>query len=160
MGFSNKNYDYKHFNEYDRKCDGYKKDNSCCKPPTNSVNKYKHYADIDGEKHCIANKNYYDNYYTRYNHYYITDYNYVTDHYFDYNIYHYDTKTIYNECQYMGCENIIHHCKNDCCHMDKPHHPHPNYGHDYDNIPPMNKHHDNCHEKCNCERCCKRNLYY
>ncbi|GAA0714073.1 hypothetical protein GCM10008904_29060 [Paraclostridium ghonii] len=78
--------------------------NNCKKPPVSSKNHYKDYKCLPEEKHCIVNENFYDNYYEKCNHYYVTDCNHITDHYHEYNIYHYDTKTTH-EKKYT-CEDI------------------------------------------------------
>lgn len=94
--------------------------NSCKKPPVSSTNHYKNYTCLDGEDYYIVNENFYDNYYKKCNHYYITDCDHITDHYYEYNIYHYDTKSTHDEkyvCKDIDREDPENNCveKNKIC---------------------------------------------
>jgi hypothetical protein len=103
MGYyneSDKKYNYKKHDKYEKcPCDCKKHHDDCCKKIKGEVNHYEDYKYIDGEDYCIENKNYYDNYYKKCNHYYITDYDYITDHYYEYDVYHYDHKKEH-DCKY------------------------------------------------------------
>jgi alpha-galactosidase/6-phospho-beta-glucosidase family protein len=97
-----------------------KKTNKCKKPPVSTTKHHKSCKCLPEEKHCIVNDNFYDNYYEKCNHYYITDCNHITDHYHEYNIYHYDTKTTHEKeytCEDIEKKEPKNHCvekKNDC----------------------------------------------
>lgn len=82
----------------------YSNQNSCNN--NGSAKYYESHGTICGDDHKIKNENYYDNYYTKYNNYYVKDYNYVTDHITEYNVYHYDNETIYNGTINHGTTNI------------------------------------------------------
>lgn len=105
----------------------------CNSSHPNTKGQVKHYensATINGQEYVVENKNYYDNYYTKYNHYYVKDINYVTDHYSDYNVYHYNTETVYNGSVCEGSTDIVENnnsnqcynkgCNCSCCSQKRP----------------------------------------
>ena len=71
------------------------------------VNYYQSNGTVAGQDYTVQNSNYYDNYYTKQNNYYVNDVNYVTDHYQDYNVYHFNTQTVYNGTVYEGATNVV-----------------------------------------------------
>lgn len=71
------------------------------------VKNYEKHDVVAGQAYNIENQNYYDNYHHRYNHYYVTDNNYIQDHYMDYNVYHHDTNTVYNDADYHEAQPIF-----------------------------------------------------
>jgi len=104
-----------------KKCE-FKKTNKCKKPPVSTTKHYKSCTCLPEEKHCIVNKNFYDNHYKKCNHYYITDCNHITDHLHEYNIYHYDTKTTHEEkhtCEDIEAKEQKDHCMEE---MEPEHH--------------------------------------
>ncbi len=82
---------YRPFNDYEKK----------------NIRNQKNYQNIAGESYTISNTNYYDNYYNRYNHYYITDTNYISDHYIDHDIYHYSMTKPNTSNIYQNQDNQI-----------------------------------------------------
>lgn len=100
---------------------------------------------IQGKDYFVVNDIYYDNYYKKYNHYYVTDCNHITDHICEYNVYHYNTKSTYDKkctCKDVNktdnCVNSNNNCNEDnCC----------------DSLSSCNN--DNCcNENCCNENCC------
>lgn len=96
--------------------------NGCGLPevPKGTSQRYESYRDVDGQVAEIRNDNYYDNFYTRYNHYYVKDYNHITDYYRDVNVYHYCEEVVYEGCKYQGYTSKIYngceyHKKDDNC---------------------------------------------
>ncbi|MGL5151340.1 MAG: hypothetical protein ACRC7N_12305 [Clostridium sp.] len=63
---------------------------------------YNNYYKVNGKNANVVTKDYYNNYYTRYNHIYVKNYKVVKDYVYDYNVVHYSTDTVYNGCQYLG----------------------------------------------------------
>lgn len=63
--------------------------------------------DVNGCREHITNTNQYNNFYNRYNHYYVTQRNFTTDYVTDYNIYHYNQENIYNGCYSLGSYDIM-----------------------------------------------------
>lgn len=66
----------------------------------------RHDYDINGSVNRIQNNNYYRNYYTRYNRYFVNTTNYVKDYIRDVNIYCYTCNTVYEGTQYCGCSIV------------------------------------------------------
>ena len=109
------------------------------KKPVSSTNHYKSYTCLDGKDYFVVNENFYDNYYEKCNHYYITDCNHITDHYYEYNVYHYDTKDTHDEkyvCKDVDKIDPDNNCveKNNAC---------------------SEKENCDCHCGCNCDYCKK-----
>ena len=75
--------------------------------PQARVRYYNNTSNVNGANCAVVNRNYYNNLYNRYNRYNITDCNIVKDYVKDYNVYHYDTKTIDNGCQYLGSVDMF-----------------------------------------------------
>lgn len=88
-----------------------------CKPPKGRVRKFDKHFSINGKEFSVINKNFYNNYYSRYNHIHVTDVNYIKDFVRDYNIYHYHTRTIYCGCKYLGATTLM--AKDGCGKMHK-----------------------------------------
>lgn len=62
-----------------------------------TINNYQTHDVIDSATYIIIRENYYDNYYIRYNHYYIDDYH---------NIYKHKTQSVYEGTKYKTHETI------------------------------------------------------
>ena len=99
--YRNRDYGYK-YDDYEEK--GYKHDKHECN--FNDVKRYKNYKEVQGKECNMRKDNYYENYYTRYNNYYVKECNHVKDYYRDVNIYHYSQETVYEGCEYLGATTI------------------------------------------------------
>lgn len=88
---NNNKHEFRPFNDYEKK----------------NIRNQKNYQNIAGESYTISNTNYFDNYYNRYNHYYITDTNYISDHYIDHDIYHYSMTKPNTSNIYQNQDNQI-----------------------------------------------------
>lgn len=89
-------------------------------PIPGQVRKCNQHCNINGKNFVVNNKNFYNRYFTRYNHFFINDCNYIKDFLSDCNIYHFSSQTIYNGCKYLGSNAIVaNNCfrnfNNNCC---------------------------------------------
>lgn len=102
--------DFKEHDHCKKEHSGDKDFDGCCKgpkPPKGQTKVYKKNEDIKGKDYCVENKNYYNNYYTRYNHYYVNNTNIYKDYVKDCNVYHFSTETIYDGCEYQGSSTVV-----------------------------------------------------
>lgn len=76
-------------------------------PGCGRVRNFNRSANVQGRNYQIVNRNYYNNYYSRYNHYFVTDLNINRSFVKDYNVYHYYTRTVNEGCRYLGSSTII-----------------------------------------------------
>ncbi|WP_291652412.1 hypothetical protein [Clostridium sp.] len=71
------------------------------------VKKCNQHCNINGKNFIINNKNFFNRYFTRYNHFFINDCNYIKDHLCDCNILHFSSQTIYKGCKYLGSNTVV-----------------------------------------------------
>lgn len=84
------------------------------------VRKCNQHCNINGKNFIINNKNFFNRYFTRYNHFFINDCNYIKDYLCDCNIIHFSSQTIYKGCKYLGSKTVVaNKCNknfnNNCC---------------------------------------------
>ncbi|MGL5675358.1 MAG: hypothetical protein ACRDDX_03000 [Cellulosilyticaceae bacterium] len=63
--------------------------------------------DTQGTMQNLTTSNYYNNYYRKFNHYYVTDYKYNTNYYAEYNVYHRTPVNMTNGNYCLGTQNIV-----------------------------------------------------
>lgn len=71
------------------------------------VRRYNSFYNINGRNYVITNRNFYNRYFTRYNHIYVNNCNHIKDFLRDCNIYHFTNQTIYEGCQYLGSNTVV-----------------------------------------------------
>ncbi|KLE15494.1 hypothetical protein [Clostridium sp. C8] len=71
------------------------------------VRRYNSCYNINGRNYVITNRNFYNRYFTRYNHIYVNNCNHIKDFLRDCNIYHFTNQTIYEGCQYLGSNTVV-----------------------------------------------------
>lgn len=71
------------------------------------VRRYNSFYNINGRNYVITNRNFYNRYFTRYNHIYVNNCNHIKDFVRDCNIYHFTNQTIYEGCKYLGSNTVV-----------------------------------------------------
>lgn len=82
---------------------------SCPTPPVPSGRNrvFNNSFNVNGQNATIVNKDLYNNYYNRYNHYYVKNVRINKDYVYDYNIVHLSSQCCYAGCQHLGCKWIV-----------------------------------------------------
>ncbi|MGL4344152.1 MAG: hypothetical protein ACRCTE_03065 [Cellulosilyticaceae bacterium] len=62
--------------------------------------------DVQGTQQQLTTTNTYNNYYRKFNHYYVTDYKYNNNYYAEYNVYHRTPVNMSNQNYYLGTFNV------------------------------------------------------
>lgn len=62
---------------------------------------------VNGQNAVVVNRDFYNNYYNRYNHYYVRNVRINKDYVYDYNIVHLSSQTCYAGCQHLGSKWIV-----------------------------------------------------
>lgn len=74
--------------------------------PPGQTRRYVTNTNVNGRTCNINNRYYYDNYFNRYNRYFVNDVNYVKRYVRDINVWHHTTKTVDCGTQYLGPVNV------------------------------------------------------